>query len=159
MCFSPSVAACNQTVVPDSGKNQIQLLSPDCTTPAWLMEFSPITRRPQCFYVMLLSSAPPPPPPSLQLPSPSNHPSVEAEGWRPGWQRLKKKTGWRKMSCVCACGGCKKVTRWHQLHLITAQIHFLILELFLDLSGVSADCWAHGHRGSQSGRETGFPSL
>lgn len=100
---------------------------------------------------------PPPLPPLLQLPSPSNHPSVKEEGQWPGWQRLKER--WMQGNVVCACAGRGKVAWWRRPHLIAAQIHFLILELFLDLSGVSAGCWAHGQSGSQSGRGIGFPSL
>lgn len=92
-----------------------------------------------CFCRLPPSSPPlPPPPPPLQLPSPSNHPSVKEEGRWPGWQGLKREADAGKCR-VCACAGREKVARWRRPHLIAAQIHFLILELFLDLSGVSAD--------------------
>lgn len=37
-------------------KNKYHLLSSHCTTSTWLMEFSPITRSPQCFHVVCFSS-------------------------------------------------------------------------------------------------------
>jgi len=43
--------------------------------------------------------------------------------------------------------------------LITAWIHFLILEHFLDLPGFSGDWGAHGQSSSQSERRISFPSL
>lgn len=43
--------------------------------------------------------------------------------------------------------------------LTAARIHFLILERFLDLSGVRGDSGAHGPSCSQSERSLSFPSL
>lgn len=69
---------------------------------------------------------------------------------------------WRADAPAATAGNVKRLERGGVVGvglLMAAWIHFLILEHFLDLSGVCGDSWAHGLSCSQSERRLCFPSL